>query len=396
MTNASTLLDTQSDLPLVIPWVERAIEGGILILILIVALFGNISLWIVILRSRDLRNESNYLVLCLSFADILVSGVNMPVTIFTIFNGDWYFSALTCTVTGFTNMITFVGSVMSLGIISFNRYIKICQSHRYRTVYTPRNIVFMVGGVWCFSGLLALPPLIGWGTYNYIPTQSFCFCDWPTSVSYTFFMVGVCFGGPCSVMTFCYIKILRIFRASKSRISSSSQPPSAPSSKPPSIKKPKKDKTSTLLDKPAVQNTIFLTVPEDESSKVRTKIATLRSQKAARRRQEEFRLAMSLLVVIFVFVACWLPFCVTMFLSVFLPSSVKRGSDMFTILLGYANSGCNPIIYGFMNNRFKMAYKKLFYDVISPCKNVPQERKELESSPYPSGSEVPDANSSQA
>lgn len=55
---------------------------------------------------------------------------------------------------------------------------------------------------------LAAPPLFGWAKYDFLPGQSFCFCKWPSSVSYTFFMVIVCFCGPLVVMAFCYTKII--------------------------------------------------------------------------------------------------------------------------------------------------------------------------------------------
>ena len=63
-----------------------------------------------------------------------------------------------------------------------------------------------------------MPPLLGWAHYGYLPGQSFCFCDWKSSISYTFFMVLVCFGGPCSAMTFCYVRIMQKVRESKRKI----------------------------------------------------------------------------------------------------------------------------------------------------------------------------------
>jgi len=247
-------------------------------------------------------------------------------------------------------------------------------------------------GVWVFSGCLALPPLIGWAKYDYIPTQSICFCDWPTSISYTFFMVGVCFGGPCSVMMFCYINILKVFRDSKSRINAATE--SSRTSKSGTSDISPTDKTPSLSENPPKQSgkVTFLAVPENERSKSKKKMADLKAKKAARRRHEELRLSLSLLIVIFVFIICWMPFCITMFLSVFLPSSVKRGSDMFTILLGYANSGCNPIIYGFMNKRFNVAYRRLFYDITSPCKKRAHSIRP-ESGTLPSASDLPELSS---
>ena len=78
------------------------------------------------------------------------------------------------------------------------------------------------------------------------------------------------------------------------------------------------------------------------------------------KRREEIRLAVSLIIVVVVFVVCWLPYCVSMLLSIFHSGQVPREFHMFTIIIGYANSCCNPIIYGVMNKRFKVGFKRIF------------------------------------
>lgn len=87
---------------------------------------------------------------------------------------------------------------------------------------------------------------------------------------------------------------------------------------------------------------------------------SVRQKRKEKRRAEEFQLALSLMVVIVAFVLCWLPFCVTMLLSVFYPESLVRAADMFTLLLGYSSSCLNPIIYGVMNKRVKEGYSTLW------------------------------------
>ncbi|KAH3691769.1 hypothetical protein DPMN_192300 [Dreissena polymorpha] len=78
------------------------------------------------------------------------------------------------------------------------------------------------------------------------------------------------------------------------------------------------------------------------------------------KRREEIRLAVSLIIVVVIFVICWLPYCVSMLLSIFHSGHVPREFHMFTIIIGYANSCCNPIIYGVMNKRFKVGFKRIF------------------------------------
>ncbi|XP_072031085.1 D(2)-like dopamine receptor isoform X2 [Amphiura filiformis] len=495
-----------SPAPHQISLVEKVIETFLLATIWFFAFFGNSLLWMVVFRSKALRTTSNALVLCLSSADVMVAVINLPVTLSTIILGEWKLGSRACTAFGFFNMLTFVGSVMSLGVISFNRYVLIVHQPRFRKVYTRKNTGFMIAGVWLFSGLLACPPLLGWGIYDYLPQQSFCFCDWTTSVSYTFFMVGVCFGGPCSVMTFCYVQILRVVRKSRQRVdtsmkrnSTSSRMPIPPVTlkvhpseatntnnttknnlhgdrnstlsvtssncassssgqtdtttvsdhmentvlnnlKVPSKKHARNSKSfeqtngqksndndnhsknshqqdGHLLDrkissegssnisnaselggaanlqtnskstKEAYSNKGQSMVIEEDrptflnrlshhggslmKSMVPTRTIRRRAtenDRTRRRRQEELKLTKSFVVVIFCFIICWLPFCVAMFWNVFGKNPPPRIFDMSTLILGYFNSCCNPIIYGVMNNRFRAGYKAILCNLCSKNK----------------------------
>ena len=96
------------------------------------------------------------------------------------------------------------------------------------------------------------------------------------------------------------------------------------------------------------------------SSGYSSTIRSLKRPSAKLKRKEEHRLAMSLIVVVIVFVICWMPFCISMLIMIFAKTPVPREFHMFTLLLGYANSCCNPIIYGLMNKRFAAGFKDLY------------------------------------
>ncbi|KAK6177128.1 hypothetical protein SNE40_015294 [Patella caerulea] len=245
-------------------------------------------------------------------------------------------------------MVTFVASVMSLGAISINRYYKVCTGQRYKKIYTKRNVFLIILGVWLLSSALATPPLMGWGVYSYLPNQAFCFSEWPASVSYTFFMVGVCFGGPCSVMTVSYCFIFRKYRRSSRTILNSSAMPS--------------------ITTPSVTSNVATNSVNVDHATTKDAFAVKhRSFQIEKRRLEELRLTTTLLVMILVFVLSWLPFCVAMFMSVFAKEYLPRWFDMFTLLLGYANSCYNPFIYGIMNSRVKQGYKTQFSSLLVCC-----------------------------
>ena len=96
------------------------------------------------------------------------------------------------------------------------------------------------------------------------------------------------------------------------------------------------------------------------SSEYSSTICSLKLPSEKLKRKEEHRLAMSLMIVVIVFVICWMPFCVSMLIMIFAKTPVPREFHMFTLLLGYANSCCNPIIYGLMNKRVAAGFKDLY------------------------------------
>ncbi|EDO27334.1 predicted protein, partial [Nematostella vectensis] len=56
------------------------------------------------------------------------------------------------------------------------------------------------------------------------------------------------------------------------------------------------------------------------------------------------------------FAICWTPFAVTMVVKVILDKPIPRAVDFGTLLLGYANSACNVVIYVIMGKQFRQAF----------------------------------------
>ncbi|CAG2185737.1 unnamed protein product [Mytilus edulis] len=197
---------------------EQYIEGILLTFICLVSVLGNISIWIIVLRSRALRTITNCFLLVLSAFDLLVSFINIPVTILTIFSGEWFLSDGACIVFGFTNMVTLCGSVLSLCNISINRYVMVCHPSKFIEVYKRKNVAIMIIASIAVTIGVSVPPLLGWCEYSYTPSQYICFAKWPMSLSYSLFMICCCFGVPLVVMIFCNYKIYRTVKISKNKI----------------------------------------------------------------------------------------------------------------------------------------------------------------------------------
>ncbi|KAK5925852.1 hypothetical protein CgunFtcFv8_021475 [Champsocephalus gunnari] len=80
---------------------------------------------------------------------------------------------------------------------------------------------------------------------------------------------------------------------------------------------------------------------------------------SSRRRKSERKITRMVVVVVAVFVLCWLPFYALNFINllVVLPGDF-RGLYVFVVVLSYANSCANPILYGFLSDNFKRGFRK--------------------------------------
>ncbi|KAI8505079.1 hypothetical protein Bbelb_171880 [Branchiostoma belcheri] len=86
----------------------------------------------------------------------------------------------------------------------------------------------------------------------------------------------------------------------------------------------------------------------------------LRNRIKKRQRKEEAALTRSLLVVILVFMVCWSPYAITTMGQVIGSMYVPRAVKVVSLVLGYFNSCCNPLVYGLMNKRFRDGFARLF------------------------------------
>lgn len=297
-------------------------ELTLLIIICLMALVANGSLFWIVLRKQELRTMLNFFVLNLAAADMLVSFASMPVTIITVASKTWIFGSTACVLFGFVTIVSFISSVSSLGLIAINRYFYIVKWQAYdRTFSTARGSLFVVL-VWVMSIALASPPLFGWAGYRYIPGKSYCFVYWQSDVYYMYFMIATCFFGPLTVMALSYYKILSFTRNHKRQLAAF----------------------------------------RDRKVNIETELASTRPESVTRLRisAEETKITHTLVIVVACFVFCWAPFAVTMFLDVYYPHPLPRGVDFGSLLLGYANSMFNPIFYGVRNASFRKSFKEIY------------------------------------
>ena len=112
--------------------------------ICLATLIGNGSLFLIVYKDRHLQTITNLFILNLAAADILVSLLSMPVTVVTIIKERWVFEHTACVALGFFTLLSFIASVMSLGVIALNRYFYIVKWNTYTKTFS-KNKALLCG-----------------------------------------------------------------------------------------------------------------------------------------------------------------------------------------------------------------------------------------------------------
>jgi len=83
---------------------------------------------------------------------------------------------------------------------------------------------------------------------------------------------------------------------------------------------------------------------------------------SSKRKRSERKVTRMVSIVVAVFVLCWLPFYVFNVASAtsdIMPTPALKSTFDFVVVLGYANSCANPILYAFLSDNFKKSFQNV-------------------------------------
>ena len=120
----------------------------ILVFTTVLALAGNSLVCIAFYRNRRLRTITNFYVLSLARADMMMASFSFP--FHTIASGlrRWPFSHNFCQFTGFVVLYWVQVSLSILTISSINRYFCVVKPHRYLLFFSVKKNIFAIVFVW--------------------------------------------------------------------------------------------------------------------------------------------------------------------------------------------------------------------------------------------------------
>ena len=132
-------------------------------LIIAASIFGNLLVIISVFRFRKLRIITNYFVVSLALADILVALVAMCFNASVIIFGRWMFGYVMCDLWNSFDVYFSTVSILHLCCISVDRYYAISQPLMYPIKITRKKVAVMLTNIWIWPAVISyVPILLGW------------------------------------------------------------------------------------------------------------------------------------------------------------------------------------------------------------------------------------------
>lgn len=297
---------------------ERVFKCIAYFIILFGSLFGNVLVICVVILNRQMRTVTNYLIVNMAVADLLLTAFNMPVTIKLIATGtmDWsggVFADILCKILPFIQYLSIASSVLSLAAIAIDRFLAIMYPlKRYITFpisYGMIAIVWIVG-IGVNSPILYAMEIIVYEADN----QSYCFEIWTPAFKeeankdFTIVLFVVFYVVPLLTMSVLYSFVVHELWVRK--------------------------------------------VPGNQTAE--------NQQRNDKSRKKVLKM---LLAVVILFALCWLPVYINQFILFFDQENFPCGPPATLAFMGYflghANSAINPAIYVIFNSNFRKGFRDL-------------------------------------
>uniref|UniRef100_UPI00358F0A9D somatostatin receptor type 5-like n=1 Tax=Myxine glutinosa TaxID=7769 RepID=UPI00358F0A9D len=268
-----------------------------------VGLVGNTLVIYVVLRYAKMKTVTNIYILNLAVADELFM-LGLPFLAMQNALSYWPFGSLMCRLVMTIDAINQFTSIFCLMVMSVDRYLAVVHPMTSTKWRRPVVAKLVNVGVWAFSIVVVLPVIMFSHNKN---DMAMCNINWPEppavwSAAFILYTAIMGFFAPLVVICLCYLLIVLKVKSSGARVCSTKS------------------------------------------------------------RRAERRVTRMVTVVVTVFAICWLPFYLLNIVNIVVPlphEPAVMGLFLFVVVLSYANSCANPLLYAFLSENFKKSFRKV-------------------------------------
>ena len=285
-------------------------------------LFNGTAIYVIVGKFH-ISSQQMKILLSMFIGDALIPVFSHTLAIYTNFKGHWSLGSKACSYYAFVTSTGGLSNINHLVLLSGERYCAIVRPYNYGRIISPRNVNIALLVSWVLSAITSALPLFGWSSYGIEGIGTACSFDlspttWPDR-SFNVFLICAYFALPLLLVVYFNASFLRVtFNLAKC---------------------PCKKKEDTNGE--ALHHNQFCQLNMD------------------RRRAKQMSLLVSLLILFFLI--SWLPYAVFAVLGVFdkLPPD-NRVVISIPSFFAKIYSLCDPVIYFYLDKKFRRAVKSLF------------------------------------
>ncbi|XP_062997691.1 5-hydroxytryptamine receptor 2C isoform X2 [Elgaria multicarinata webbii] len=311
---------------------EKNWPALLILVIILLTIGGNILVIMAVSLEKKLQNATNYFLMSLAVADMLVGILVMPVSLVTILY-DVLFST---------------ASIMHLCAISLDRYVAIRNPIEHSRFNSRTKAIMKIAAVWTISIGISLPiPVIGLQDDSRVFVNGSCVLN-----DENFVLIGsfVAFFIPLIIMVFAYCLTIQVLQKQASVFLYGEAPKQRRSSMNCLKKENNTENLSMLQNHEAASH---LNSPVNKEAVLFRK-GTMQSI------NNERRASKVLGIVFFLFLIMWCPFFITNIMSVLCKEACDKAllEELLGVFVwvGYICSGVNPLVYTLFNKIYRRAF----------------------------------------
>ncbi|XP_003705802.2 adenosine receptor A2b [Megachile rotundata] len=296
------------------------------ILVAVCAVFGNGLVIIVFSKERKLRRRTNYYIISLATADLLVGLFAIPFAILASIGLPTNLHACLFTVSVLVVLCTI--SIFCLVAVSVDRYWAILHPMGYSRTVRTKTAIGIICVCWIAGTLVGFLPLFGWNAGE--KSNQKCIFTEVMDYDYLVFLYFATIIFPALLIAAFYAHIYRVVVKQLQQI---------------------------------------VTMNPGRRTGNQTTGTMLRLLGAARKR--EVKATQNLSRIVIFFIICWFPLYTINCIMAFCPGcKVNEILMNFCIILSHMNSAGNPLLYAYHLKDFRAALKNFMWRLLFPHSDV--------------------------
>ncbi|XP_038598329.1 5-hydroxytryptamine receptor 2B [Tachyglossus aculeatus] len=330
------------------------------LMVIIPTIGGNILVILAVSLEKKLQYATNYFLMSLAVADLLVGLFVMPIALLTImFESEWPLPVVLCPAWLFLDVLFSTASIMHLCAISVDRYIAIKKPIQASQYNSRATALIKITVVWFISIGIAIPiPIKGIEAGKGNPNNITCVLTTHRFGDFILFGSLAAFFVPLAIMIVTYFLTIRALQKKAYLIKS--RPPQRFMWSTVSTVFQKDDTPGSSPEKVAMlDGSRRDRHPPSSSDELLIRRMSSLGKKSVQTLTNEQRASKVLGIVFFLFLLMWCPFFITNITSVLCascsPTTLQKLMEIF-VWIGYVSSGVNPLVYTLFNKAFREAF----------------------------------------